>query len=118
MDIHHKIDSTRGDPGKEIKDQEPPMPEAILQSTAEEMEKPHIPDDMQPSFMQKHVGQKGKVIIKRKAVDIGPPGVGIPGRDKAKVIKDQPQDIFRNGYFKEKNDPVQNDQGPRYGRKS
>jgi hypothetical protein len=118
MNVHHEIDSTRGDTGEEIKDQELAMTQAILHRTAEQMKEPHIPYDMQPSFMQKHVGQKGEVIIERKAVDVGPPGVGVPGRDKAEEIKHRPQNIFGNGDFKEENDPVYSNQSPGNGRKS
>jgi hypothetical protein len=100
MNVRHKIDGPRGDTGKEIKDQESPMTQAILHRTPKQMKEPHIPYDMQPSFMQKHVGQEREVIIERKAVDVGPPRVGVPGRDKAEEIKNHPQNIPGNGNFK------------------
>ena len=117
MNVHNKIDNTCRDTGKEIKSQESSMTEAVLHRATKEMKEPHIPEDVQPSFMQKHVGQEGQIVIERKAVDIRPPRVRVPGRDKAEGIEDHSQKIPRNGYFKEENDPVYNDQGPGNGRK-
>ncbi len=82
------------------------------------MEEPHIPDDVQPSPVQKNVGQEGEIMIERKVVDIRPARVGVPGRDKAEEIKYWLQKIPGKGYFEEENDPVDNNQSPGNGRES
>jgi len=51
-------------------------------------------------------------MIKGKTMNSRPLGQGIPCWDQAKEIEQLLQEIFRNGYFKDKNNRIQEDKDP------
>ncbi|MGZ3495801.1 MAG: hypothetical protein ACXU9M_13980 [Thermodesulfobacteriota bacterium] len=51
-------------------------------------------------------------MIKRKAINKGPLGMGIFCGDKTKEIKEILQNILGEGYFEDKNNSVQDDKHP------
>jgi hypothetical protein len=58
MNVGQKKDRTGSDPGKEIKHQKSDMTHLIFHPATKEIKKPHIPNDVQPPTMQKHVRQE------------------------------------------------------------
>ncbi len=82
------------------------MTHSILHPASKEMEKPHVPDDMEPARVDKHVGEEREVVIKREPVNVRPSWIRVPCGDETEEIEHCTQDVFGEGDFKDEDDPI------------
>ena len=62
--VGHEVDKTGSHPGKEIKNEITKMAQPVLNIVSEDVEEPHVPEDMEESPMKKHGGQEWKPLLK------------------------------------------------------
>jgi hypothetical protein len=87
MAVNQKIDDACCNPGEKIEHKEPDVTHLVFHPAPEEVKKPHISNNVQPTPVQEHARYEREVIVKRKAMTKTPLGIGVFCRDKAKEIK-------------------------------
>ena len=112
MNVKSEISGAGCDPGKKIEYEKTSVPHMFFYSTSEEIQEPHIPDDVYPAAVQNHICKKRNVMFNGEPVYKGPLWIGILCGDKTEEIKDPQQEILRNRYFKNEDHPVYGDQQP------
>ncbi len=85
------------------------MPHTILHFAAEYPEKPHVPQEMKPSSMQKHRGQERKVVNQGQVMMMA---LCIFERDDSKIIGELLKEFLWQGRLKPKDDPAEDDDTP------
>src|SRR4030095_14653518 len=72
----------------EIEHNKPRRSHAVLDVVTEDIERPHIADDVEPAAVEEHTCEERPEIIHREAHPNGPLGVGVTRRDDAKIIEE------------------------------
>ena len=62
--VGQKMDDSSSHPAEKVKDEIANMAEPVLNIVSEDVEKPHISEDMEKSPMEKHGGQEWKPLLK------------------------------------------------------
>jgi hypothetical protein len=80
------MDETGSNSAEEIKDKVPEMSQAIFNIIAEDIEEPHVPEDMKESSVKKHGTQKREILFKccKMSREFG---IGVSQRDNAIEIE-------------------------------
>lgn len=84
--VREKMDKTRRYSAKDVKHKVPDVAEVILHVIAEDIKKPHIPQDMEEAAVEKHGGQKRKKLLERREVN-GHIRIGVSKRKNPVEIK-------------------------------
>lgn len=80
------------------------MSHAVFDLAPEYLEKPHIPEEMQPSAVKEHGGQERKVIYQGET---GTVMSGIFKGHNAEIIYKLPKEFLWKGSFKKEDDSAQ-----------
>src|SRR5439155_7966156 len=97
---------------EKIERQESQRSHPILDVVAEEVEKPHVADDVEPPAVQKHRGQERPVVVRRKSDSGGPRGVGESRGDQAEEVDELLGGLGRQREFPKEQEGVDGDQSP------
>jgi hypothetical protein len=63
MDVNDVEKDIGHQPRKEVKNQKSGVAHPVFHTPSEKVKKPHIAYDVEPASMEKHVGQKGKIVL-------------------------------------------------------
>ncbi len=61
--VRHEVDKTRSYPAENKEDKIPDVTDPVLDIVSEDIEKPHVSEDVKQSSMKKHGGEKGKPLL-------------------------------------------------------
>src|SRR5262245_3875221 len=78
----------RGDACQEIENAKAYGPQAVFQCRAEDVERPHVEDDVQPASMHKRVGEKGREIGGRQAHHVAPAGTEVTAWHQGVLVQE------------------------------
>ena len=104
--------NTSGQSAEQVEDHEANRPHPVFDIVAEDPERPHIADDVQPAPVQEHAGQKRPIVADRKADPEGPFRVGKSCRHNSEQMEELIQRWLRHRQLEEKNDAVGENQKP------
>ena len=87
------MNEPRRQPGQEIEQKKTEPAHALFHVVAEDPERPHVADDMEPAIVQEHAGEKRPVVIDREPESGRPRRVRKSRRDDAEQVE-QPFEFF------------------------
>src|SRR5439155_17759105 len=87
IQIRQPVHETSDQPAEKIEKQKSDRSHSIFNVVAEDPKCPHIPDDVQPTAVQKHAREEWPVVINRKPHPLGPSRVTETGRNETEEVK-------------------------------
>ena len=110
--IGEHVQEARRDPGEHVEGEKPPGSHDVLYVVSEDPQGPHVEDDMEPSSVEKHAGDEGKVANGGNPMERGPAGMGEPGGNDAENGDDVVEGERGKAIFEKKYESVDPDDEP------
>ncbi|HET6516315.1 MAG TPA: hypothetical protein VFG09_14235, partial [Thermodesulfovibrionales bacterium] len=82
----------------------------VFDFAPEDLEKPHVPEEVQPSSMEEHRSQEGEVVYQWEMTTVAP---SIFSGNNSKIIGKFFKGLLREGSFKQENEPAKRYDAPR-----
>ena len=106
MRVGIKMNQSSRQAAKKIKRKKANRPHAVLDVVAEDPQRPHVSNDMEPAAVEEHAGKERPVVIQREPQLNRPFGMSITRRDNAEIIEELLQHRLGHGELEEKDHAV------------
>jgi hypothetical protein len=68
MPVGSEMDQHGGNPAQDIECDKTRWPEPVFHVVPKNIEKPHVPQQMEPSPMEKHIAEKGEYLLEKGVI--------------------------------------------------
>ena len=100
----------RDQAARQVEQGEPERAHAVLDVVAEDPQRPHVADDVEPAAVEEHAGQERPVVVDRESDPRGPSRVGVAGRHDAQEVEEPVARLLGQGQLEGEGEDVQRDQ--------